>query len=227
MEPKVAVSILNADLSALVETVRQIDAAGADSIQVDVMDGHFVPNLALGPQVCAAVSAHTRLPVEAHLMVERPAQFLEAFAQAGATYLIGHIEVLADPTAFATQARRLGTRPGFAINPETPPERLTPFLNLAELIVVMGVRPGAGGQAFIPDVLETLQRLRAERSAALPQLQLDGGVNRATVASIVDAGADAVIGGSFIFRHPQGIAAAIQELKQGGAHRTNAVRSPP
>lgn len=209
----VAVSILNADLSALAETARQVEAAGADAIQVDVMDGCFVPNLALGPQVCAAVAAHTRLPVEAHLMVERPAQFVDAFAAAGADDIIGHIEVLADPAAFAHQVRARGKRPGFALNPETDPERLIPHLALAELIIVMGVHPGAGGQAFIPSALATLERLRAARQGALPRLELDGGVNRDTVRSIVAAGADAVIGGSFVFRHPAGVAAAVRELK--------------
>ena len=211
---QVAVSILNADLSALAETVRQIDSAGADSIQVDVMDGHFVANLALGPQVCTAVAAHTKLPVEAHLMVEQPMQFLQAFAEAGATYLVGHIEVLPDPAAFTERVRKLGKRPGFAINPETPTSRLIPYLALADLIVVMGIHPGAGGQTFMPSTLETLRRLRAARTGELPRLQLDGGVNGVTVRPIIQAGADAVIGGSFVFRHPGGIAAAIAELKR-------------
>ena len=211
---QVAVSILNADLSALAETVRQIDGAGADSIQVDVMDGHFVENLALGPQVCTAVAAHTTLPVEAHLMVEQPMQFLQAFADAGATYLIGHIEVIADPAAFAARVRALGKRPGFAINPETPASRLIPHLGLADLVVVMGIHPGAGGQTFMPATLDTLRRLRAARMGGLPRLQLDGGVNRDTVWQIAQAGAEAVIGGSFVFRHPGGIASAIAELKQ-------------
>lgn len=211
---QVAVSILNADLSALAQTIGQIDAAGADSIQVDVMDGHFVRNLALGPQVCTAVAAHTTLPVEAHLMVERPQQFLQAFADAGATYLIGHIEVIEDPSAFAAQVRMLGKRPGFAINPETPPSRLIPHLGLADLVVVMGIHPGAGGQTFMPSTLDTLRSLRAARTGDSPRLQLDGGVNGGTVRQIVQAGAEAVIGGSFVFRHPGGIAAAIAELKQ-------------
>lgn len=211
---RVAVSILNADLSALGETVHQIDAAGADSIQVDVMDGHFVANLALGPQVCAAVAAHTHLPVEAHLMVEHPMQFLPAFAEAGATILIGHIEALDDPVAFAAAVRRLGKRPGFAINPETPASQLMPHLSLAELIVVMGIHPGAGGQTFMPSTLATLRQLHAARRGDLPALQLDGGVNQGTVRQIADAGADAVIGGSFVFRHPQGIAVAIAALKR-------------
>lgn len=210
----VAVSILNADLSALAETVRQIDVAGADSIQVDVMDGHFVENLALGPQVCTAVAAHTKLPVEAHLMVERPLQFLHAFADAGATYLIGHIEVIEDPVAFVAQVHALGKRPGFAINPETAASRLIPHLGLADLVVVMGIHPGAGGQTFMPSTLDTLRGLRAARKGEWPRLQLDGGVNRDTVRQIAQAGADAVIGGSFVFRHPGGIAAAIAELKQ-------------
>lgn len=211
---KVAVSILNADLSAIGVTVREVEAAGADSIQVDVMDGHFVPNLALGPQVCAAVAGHTRLAVEAHLMVERPEQFLGAFADAGATDLIGHIEVLADPAAFCAAVRRLGRRPGLAINPDTPVDRLVPYLGGAELIVVMGVQPGAGGQAFLPSALAMLGQLRAARHGNVPTLQLDGGVNQDTVHRIVEAGAEAVIGGSFVFRHPRGIAAAIEELKR-------------
>ena len=210
---QVAVSILNADLSAIADTVQQIAAAGADSIQIDVMDGHFVSNLALGPQVCRAVADHTTLPVEAHLMVERPAQFIQAFAAAGATTVIGHIEVLDDPAAFAAAVRRLGKRPGFAINPETLASRLIPHLGLADLVVVMGIHPGAGGQTFMPETLTTLRQLRAARQGQLPALQLDGGVNQDTVTPIREAGADAVIGGSFVFRHPQGIAAAVAALK--------------
>ncbi len=210
---QVAVSILNADLSAIADTVQQIAAAGADSIQIDVMDGHFVSNLALGPQVCRAVADHTTLPVEAHLMVERPAQFIQAFAAAGATTVIGHIEVLDDPAAFAAAVRRLGKRPGFAINPETLASRLIPHLGLADLVVVMGIHPGAGGQTFMPETLTTLRQLRAARQGQLPALQLDGGVNQDTVIPIRDAGADAVIGGSFVFRHSRGIAAAVAALK--------------
>ena len=210
---RIAVSILNADLSNIAETVRQVESAGADSIQVDVMDGHFVPNLALGPQVCAAVAQNTRLPVEAHLMVEQPDRFLAAFANAGADTLIGHIEVLDDPAAFAAAVRRLGKQPGFAINPETPTEKLVPHLAEAELIVVMGVHPGAGGQAFIPTTLDTVRQLRAARQNDRPLLQLDGGVNEATIGDIVTAGADALIGGSFVFRHPGGISAAVRALK--------------
>jgi ribulose-phosphate 3-epimerase len=147
-------------------------------------------------------------------MVEHPQQFLHAFAEAGATYLIGHIEVLGDPSAFAAQVRALGKRPGFAINPETSARRLIPHLELADLIVVMGIHPGAGGQTFMPETLETLRRLRAARTGAMPPLQLDGGVNGDTVQQIAQAGAEAVIGGSFVFRHPRGVAAAIAELKR-------------
>jgi len=210
---KVAVSILNADLSAIGATVRQIEQAGADSIQVDVMDGRFVPNLALGPQVCSAVTANTRLPVEAHLMVEEPIRFLPAFAEAGAAFLIGHIEVLSDPLDFAARVRALGKRPGLAINPDTTPERLVTYLAHVDMVVVMGVHPGAGGQAFISGALDTLRRLCQARGSLHCQLQLDGGVNLDTVASIAQAGADAVIGGSYVFRHGNGIAAALRELK--------------
>ena len=213
---RVAVSILNADLSAIGATVRQIEQAGADSIQVDVMDGHFVPNLALGPQVCAAVAANTQLPVEAHLMVEDPVRFLPAFAEAGAAFLIGHIEVLDDPVEFAGKVRALGKRPGLAINPNTPPERMIPHLVHVDMVIVMGVHPGAGGQAFIAGALDTLRRLCQARGSNRCQLQLDGGVNLDTVASIAQAGADAVIGGSYVFRHGNGIAAALRDLKAAG-----------
>ena len=125
-------------------------------------------------------------------MVEQPDRFLVAFANAGTDILIGHIEVLDDPAAFAAAVRRLGKQPGFAINPGTPTEKLVPHLAEAELIVVMGVHPGAGGQAFIPTTLDTVRQLRAARQNDRPLLQLDGGVNEATIGDIVAAGADAL-----------------------------------
>ncbi|MCL4544804.1 MAG: ribulose-phosphate 3-epimerase [Chloroflexi bacterium] len=213
----VAVSVLNADLSDIAGLCTTINTSGADSIQVDVMDGHFVPNLALGPQVCAAFAAHSSLPIEAHLMVEKPERFLATFAEAGATYLIGHVEVLPHPDQFCQAVRRLGKRPGMAINPETSAAMLRPYLSLVDLVIVMGVHPGAGGQEFLPSALTTLRELRQARQGSLPALQLDGGINLRTVAAITAAGADAVVGGSFAVRHPRGIAEAVSALKSQSA----------
>lgn len=213
---EIAISVLDADLSHIAALCSEINESAASSIQIDVMDGHFVPRLALGPQDCAAFAMHSHLPIEAHLMVEHPEHFLETFAAAGATYLIAHTEVLSDIPAYCDRVRSLGKRPGIAINPETPPDELIPVCTLADLIVVMGVHPGAGGQSFIPSTLQTLtalQTARQQAGAPLPKLQLDGGVNSDTVQQIVAAGADAVIGGSFIIRYPQGIKAGVQTLK--------------
>ena len=213
---EIAISVLNADLSNIADLCSEIDESTASSIQIDVMDGHFVPHLALGPQDCAAFAMHSRLPIEAHLMVKQPERFLETFATAGATYLIAHTEVLPDIPSYCNRVRSLGKRPGIAINPETPPDKLLSVCTLADLIVVMGVHPGAGGQSFISSTLQTLtilQSARQQAGSSLPKLQLDGGVNTGTVQQIVAAGADAVIGGSFVMRHPQGIKAGVQMLK--------------
>jgi ribulose-phosphate 3-epimerase len=209
----VSISILNANLSALGELTQYIESAGADSIQIDVMDGHFVPNIALGPQVCAAVREHTTLPIEAHLMVEHPIQFVEAFAESGATTIIGHIEALGDPSGFIRAVQGVGKEPGLAISPQTPYQAVAPYVRQVSLVIVMGVQPGAGGQTFMPQTLDTLTGLRRARRTGETQLQLDGGVNSHTIIPIAHAGADAVIGGSFVFSHPMGMREAIIDLK--------------
>lgn len=218
----VAVSILNADLSALGQICRDVEAAGADSIQVDVMDGHFVPELSFGPPVATAVAKNTALPVEAHLMVERPAQFVDAFASAGVRDYIFHVEVAGDFDRLAKAVKDAGMRVGVAIKLDTPVERLLPHLDRVHLVVVMGVEPGRGGQAFNPRCLEHVAALRRyvdERGLAT-QLQVDGGMNERTAPSAVAAGADALIAGSYLFRHPGGYADAISLMKRspdGGA----------
>jgi len=212
----VAASILNADLTNLGQICRDVESAGPDSIQVDVMDGHFVPALSFGPEVTAAVVKNTSLPVEAHLMVERPAQFIQPFADAGTRDFIFHMEVADDFDGLAAAVTEAGMRVGVAIKYETPLELLLPHLAKVHLVVFMGIEPGKGGQSFNPICLPVLSRLRQnidERGLGT-QIQVDGGMNEITAPSVVEAGAGALVAGSFLFRHPGGYVVAINRLKQ-------------
>jgi len=214
----VAVSVLNADVTELGRICREVEAAGASSIQVDVMDGHFVPELAFGPQVASAVARNTALPVEAHLMVERPRGFVGAFAEAGVRDFIFHVEATDDLTGLCSLIRTAGMRPGVAIKASTPVSMLVPHLHMLHMVIVMGVEPGRGGQQFNATCLDTVRVLRHEVTARgiETQLQVDGGMNDATAPLAVAAGADALIAGSYLFRHPGGYRAAIQSLATAG-----------
>jgi ribulose-phosphate 3-epimerase len=211
----IAVSILNADLSELGRLCQEVEAAGAQSFQVDVMDGHFVPELSFGPEVAATVVRHTSLPVEAHLMVEQPDHFIDRFAQAGCRDFIFHTEVVDDVPAMVARVRAAGMRVGVAIKMTTPYERLLPHLDLISLIVVMSIEPGRGGQPFDAGCLPTLRALREQiQRRGLPtHLQIDGGINAQTAPLAVDAGADTLIAGSYLFRHPGGYREAIAALR--------------
>jgi ribulose-phosphate 3-epimerase len=215
---KIAPSILAADFSRLGEQVLECERAGADRIQVDVMDGHFVPNLSMGPILVKGLRPRTRLPLEVHLMVEEPARFIDAFVQAGADSFIVHHEVQPDPTPLLRRIRGLGKGVGMAINPETPVEALEPYLPALDLALCMTVNPGFAGQAFLADSPARIRRLRQliDRLNPKCELEVDGGIAAKTLPATLAAGANVFVVGSGVFANPHGIAAAVRELQQTG-----------
>ncbi len=196
-----APSILSADFGSLAAETARVEAAGADLLHLDVMDGHFVPNLTIGPAVVGALRRHSHLPFDVHLMVTDPAAFVGPFRTAGADRLTFHIEAVEDPQALAVHIRRLGARPGLALNPATPLEAVVPHLAAFDLCLVMTVHPGFGGQSFREDQLAKLEALaRTKRQAGLDlDIQVDGGINLETARQAVEAGAEILVAGSAVF----------------------------
>lgn len=204
-------SILSADVGRLAEQVKEAEAAGADRIQVDVMDGHFVPNLTFGPLVVEAVRQATSLPIEAHLMVERPELFLEAFARAGATHIEVQVEATSSLYRTVQTIRELGARAGVAINPATSVEDLREILPYIDLVNVMTVEPGFGGQNFIPHSPEKIRRLRGLSSAI--EIEVDGGIDARTAPLVVAAGATVLVAGNSVYGYKGGVAAGIKAIR--------------
>jgi ribulose-phosphate 3-epimerase len=212
---KIAPSILSADFSRLGELVREVEVAGADRIHVDVMDGHFVPNLSMGAVVVKGLRPVTRLPLEVHLMVEDPRRFLDGFAMAGADTLIVHLEVHPDPTAILADIRNaLGKRAGLAFNPDMPVERVEPFLKDMDLALCMTVFPGFGGQGYIPESTERVRQLRKliDRHNPACELEVDGGIDAQTIGLAAGAGANVFVAGTAVFGAKEGPTAAVKEL---------------
>lgn len=208
-------SILSADFARLGEQVEAAQSGGADRIQIDVMDGRFVPNITVGPLIVEAVRRHTTLPLEAHLMIVEPERYLEQFAQAGADLIIVHQEASPHLHRTIEQIKRLGKKAGVAINPATPLAMVQEILSDVDLILCMTVDPGFGGQAFIESTLPKVERLRtmiAQHNAHC-DLEVDGGIAADTVAAVVRAGANVLVAGSAVYGHPQGAAAGIAAIR--------------
>jgi ribulose-phosphate 3-epimerase len=211
----IAPSILAADFSRLGELVREVEAAGADRIHVDVMDGHFVPNLSMGAVVVKGLRPVTKRPLEVHLMVEDPGRFLDGFVKAGADTLIVHLEVLPDPRSMIEHIRRgLGKKVGLAFNPDLPVSRVEPYLRDIDLALCMTVFPGFGGQAYIPESTARVRELRALVDAQNPacEIEVDGGIDAKTIGSAAAAGATVFVAGTSIFGAKGGPTAAVKEL---------------
>jgi len=205
-------SILSADVGRLAEQVQEAVEAGADRIQVDVMDGHFVPNLTFGPLVVEAVRRVTDLPVEAHLMVERPELFIEMFVKAGASLVEVQVESTTSLYRTVTSIKEAGARAGVAINPATPVESLRELLPYIDLVNVMTVEPGFGGQKFIPHSPEKIRRLR-ELSREV-EIEVDGGIDARTAPLVVKAGATVLVAGNSVFGFKGGVAAGIDAIRK-------------
>ncbi|MCG7334096.1 ribulose-phosphate 3-epimerase [Sporosarcina sp. ACRSM] len=214
---KIAPSILAANFAKLADEVKEVEAAGAELIHIDVMDGHFVPNITMGPIVVEALRPVTTLPLDVHLMIENPDLYIEQFAQAGADYITVHVEACTHLHRTLQQIRSLGVKSGVVLNPHTPIEMIQHVLEEVDLVLFMTVNPGFGGQKFIHSVLPKVKQLsEIIRERNLPiEIEIDGGVNEETIVPCVEAGATILVAGSAVFNAPDR-AAALQRIKAAG-----------
>ncbi|MFL2545196.1 MAG: ribulose-phosphate 3-epimerase [Longimicrobiales bacterium] len=220
---KIAPSILSSDFGRLAEQVIEAEEAGADWIHVDVMDGSFVPNITIGPAVTEAVRSATDLPVDVHLMINNPDQHLEAFADAGADYLTVHQEACVHLHKTIDAIRDMNVRPGITLNPATSIGTIEDIVDYVDLVLVMSVNPGFGGQSFIPSSIEKIKKLRdliGRRGLTGVELEVDGGINENTAPSVVNAGSGVLVAGSAIYGHPEGVAEAIRRLRLAASGET-------
>ena len=210
-----APSLLSADFVRLAEEIARVEAAGADWLHLDIMDGHFVPNLTFGPPVVAAIRKISKLPLDVHLMVSNPAALVEQFAEAGANYLTVHVETEPHLHCLVNRIRELGVKPAVTLNPATSVDLLDEILSEVDMVLVMSVNPGFGGQKFIPASLDKIRRLRQKLKRLDRQvlIEVDGGVNQETAPQLIEAGVDVLVAGSAVFGSAD-MKATIAALKQ-------------
>jgi ribulose-phosphate 3-epimerase len=211
----ISASVLNADFGRLGAEVERATAAGVDSIHLDVMDGHFVDNLTFGPVAVEAVRPHSELPFHSHLMISRPLAYAERFAQAGSDLIVFHVEADDEPRAVIAEIERAGKRPGIALNPETPAEAVEPWLHQVDLLLVMTVHPGWGGQTFMHEVVPKLRMLRevVDRRHLELQIGIDGGVNLETIGVSHESGGDVLVVGSALYSTAGDLAPTVADLR--------------
>lgn len=211
----VAPSILAADFSQLREQIQAVENAGADWIHVDIMDGHFVPNMSMGRKALEAGKRVTKLPMDVHLMVEKPENFIQWYADSGADRLTVHIEATPNIYRVLQRIRELDCKVGITLNPGTPASSLDNVLHLVDLVLVMTVNPGFGAQKFLPATLLKIREIRDKLDQINPKalIQVDGGISSATIGQVIEAGAQVFVAGSAIFKHPDGPAAGVAALK--------------
>jgi ribulose-phosphate 3-epimerase len=215
---KIAPSILSADFAALGHDIARVEAGGADQLHVDVMDGRFVPNLTIGPVVVAAIRKRTRLPLDVHLMIVEPERYIPEFVAAGADAVTVHAEACPHLSRTLAQIRELGARAGVALNPSTPPDVLGYVLDDLDLVLVMSVNPGFGGQSFLPSAHQKIREIRALLGARSVDVSVDGGVKASLAKALADEGATTLVAGSAIFGAADP-AAAVRALRDAATAR--------